>query len=277
MSDGAQVRTLDDLKEHFDIEKVVGYFTDGRLLNWLQSRYYDEEADKVEQLTANDPQLQQKLCAIFGVESTQDIDPEEIAHMHERLNKLKQYTYDKEILDNVDIVAFDQEDLSDLLDEYKPLIYLCNNKFVIPLRETHKIYIGVGKAVAVIRSNKLVDFDELNINFKSMRFDDNYDALFKAQQSNDDNAADERGDFKTAMKKYKKATELNPNEKHFWYHLGQMYRLGRGTNKNLYEAFNFYTKAVKIDDNNIYALKNLADCYRYGDGTAEDSHKAFEL
>ena len=32
MADGAQVRTLDDLKEHFDIEKVVGYFTDGRLL-----------------------------------------------------------------------------------------------------------------------------------------------------------------------------------------------------------------------------------------------------
>ena len=29
MADGAEVRTLDELKEHFDVESVVGYFSDG--------------------------------------------------------------------------------------------------------------------------------------------------------------------------------------------------------------------------------------------------------
>ena len=67
MADGAEVRTLDELKEHFDIESVVGYFHDGRLLNWLKARYYDPEAEQVEQLVKGDKDISQKLCAIFGV------------------------------------------------------------------------------------------------------------------------------------------------------------------------------------------------------------------
>ena len=180
MADGAQVRTIEELKEHFDVESVVGYFTDGRLLNWLQSRYYDDEADKVERLTKDDPQLHKKLCAIFGVESAQDVDPEEIARRQERLNRLKQYTDDREIWNLVDQVAFDQEDLSDLLDENTTLIYLCNNRFTIPLRITDKTYVGIGKAIAVIRTDKPVDFDKLNITFKKVRFDDDYQKIIDA-------------------------------------------------------------------------------------------------
>ena len=180
MSNGEQVRTLDELKENFDIESVVGYFNDGRLLNWLQARYYDEEADKISALSKDDPQLQKKLCNIFGVESKdEEIDVEEIANRQERLNRLKQYTDDKEILERVDLVAFNQEDLGDLLDEEKPLIYLCHNKFIIPLRETHKTYIGIGKAVAVIRSEEIVDFEEKHIKFKDVVFDDDYENLIK--------------------------------------------------------------------------------------------------
>lgn len=188
MSNGEQVRTLDELKENFDIESVVGYFNDGRLLNWLQARYYDEEADKISALSKDDPQLQKKLCDIFGVESKdEEINVEEIANRQERLNRLKQYTDDKEILERVDLVAFNQEDLGDLLDEEKPLIYLCHNKFIIPLRETHKTYIGIGKAVAVIRSSKTVDFDEKHIKFKDVVFDDDYENLIKQTVSNEKN------------------------------------------------------------------------------------------
>lgn len=69
MADGEQVRNIDALKEHFDLEKVVGYYLDGRLLNWLKDRYYIEEAAKVAELSKDDPQLHNKLCYIFGVES----------------------------------------------------------------------------------------------------------------------------------------------------------------------------------------------------------------
>ena len=42
LADGTEARTLDELREHFDSESVVGYFHDGRLLTWLRSRYYDD-------------------------------------------------------------------------------------------------------------------------------------------------------------------------------------------------------------------------------------------
>lgn len=178
MEDGAQVRNIDDLKEHFDVGSVVRDFSSGKLLTWLEDRYYDDEADAISALNDNDNYLEAKLCEIFGVET-----PEEIERRIERLNRLKQYTDDKKILANVDKVAFDQEELADLLDEGVDEIYLCANRFVIPLRMKNKNYIGVGKVVAVIRSKEPVDFDKIHITFKNVRFDDDYQRLLPKDTS----------------------------------------------------------------------------------------------
>ena len=169
MKDGLEVRNIDDLKAHFDMNSVVREFKDGRLLTWLEDRYYDEEAAAIKKILPGDDYLAQKLCKIFGVET-----PEDVARRAERLNRLKNYTSDKNILANVDRVAFDQEDLADLLDEDVDEIYLCANRFVIPLRMKNKNYIGVGNAIAVIRSKEPVDFGKLNIKFKKISFDDDY-------------------------------------------------------------------------------------------------------
>ena len=297
MADGADVRTIDELKEHFDVESVVGYFTDGRLLNWLQVRYYDDEADKVQRLKPNDPQLHKKLCAIFGVKSeVEELDLEEISRRHERLNKLKQYTADENILAHVDQVAFDQEDLGDLLDEDATLIYLCNNRFTIPLRVTDKTYIGVGKAIAVIRSNKLVDFDALNIKFKGMRFDDNYDALLKAQELAEENkiaaakaalpknlydagkAAFNAGNYETALEKYKQAAELDFSEA--FSSIGHLYLYGYGVDKNLNEARRWFKLGMDEGDDSafiwyLFTFKSDNDLYIVS--TEKNRREAFNL
>ena len=172
MADGTKVRDLDALKEHFDVESVEKYFRDGKLLIWLEDRYYDDEADSVRAINANDAYLAAKLCKIFDVET-----PEDIERRIERLNRLKNYTDDEKILVNVDKVAFDQEDLADLLDADTNEIYLCDNRFSIPLRVKNKNYIGISKAVAVIRSDKLVDFKNLGISFKNISFNPEYAKL----------------------------------------------------------------------------------------------------
>ena len=172
MADGTKVRDLDALKEHFDVESVEKYFRDGKLLIWLEDRYYDDEADSVRAINANDAYLAAKLCKIFDVET-----PEDIERRIERLNRLKNYTDDEKILANVDKVAFDQEDLADLLDADTNEIYLCDNRFSIPLRVKNKNYIGISKAVAVIRSDKPVDFEALNIGFKNISFNPEYAKL----------------------------------------------------------------------------------------------------
>jgi len=171
MADGVEVRNIDDFKANFDIDLVTQYFFDGRLLTWLEDRYYDEEATEIKKLSPDDELLEQKLCKIFDKET-----PEEIAR-RERLNRLKKYTKDENILANVDFVAFDQEELADLLDEDAKEIFLCENRFVIPLRMKNKNYIGVGNAIAVIRSKEPVDFDKLKITFKNIAFDDDYQKI----------------------------------------------------------------------------------------------------
>jgi hypothetical protein len=67
MADGAKVRTLEDLRDHFDWPHVLGYFLDGKLAEWLRDRYFDELAASVESLPAESPDLEQQLCHLLGV------------------------------------------------------------------------------------------------------------------------------------------------------------------------------------------------------------------
>ena len=62
LKDGADIRTLESLQEHFDLEKVTAYFLNGKLLEWLEDRYYDEEADKIRSLNKDAGDFNQQLC-----------------------------------------------------------------------------------------------------------------------------------------------------------------------------------------------------------------------
>lgn len=89
------------------------------------------------------------------------------------------YTEEK-ILSKTENIAFDQTNLEELISEGVSEIYLCGKKFKIPLDACNKTYIGVGDVVAIIDSEKLVDFDALNISFKKITFDENYKQLQKS-------------------------------------------------------------------------------------------------
>lgn len=143
MADGVQVRTLEALKESFDVERVVGYFLEGKLQTWLEDRYYEDEAEAVAALSKEDAQLGRKLSEIFDVEyvETEAVDVEEIAWKNERLAKLKQLTDDDEIIKNIDSVAFNQEELADLYEEGVEKIYLCEGEFNIPKSKQKLEYI----------------------------------------------------------------------------------------------------------------------------------------
>ena len=181
MKDDVQARNLDELKENFDLDKAIGYFLDGKLLTWLEARYYDTEAEAVRNLNKDDADVHRRLCKIFGVEyhagEAPEIDVEAVAERNRRLSELRQYTSDSAILKKVDQVAFNQEDFADLIDENITEIYLCNNLFVIPSNARNKHYIGIRKAEALIRSKGLVDLNELGITFENVKFDIEYEKL----------------------------------------------------------------------------------------------------
>lgn len=170
LKDGYQVRTLEEMREHFDLEKVLNYYQNGKLLIWLSDRCYEKELKELQSINGTSPDLAKRLCDIFGVFNTSigNINLEEMMEKQERLERLKQYTFDTEILDHIKQVAFDQEELAELLDEGCDVIYLCGNKFRIPLKLHNKHYIGVGKAKVVLTVDSTYDFKTTNIKFTNI-------------------------------------------------------------------------------------------------------------
>lgn len=197
MGNEVYVRTLDELKENYNTEKVTEYFLDGRLLTWLKDRYYEEEAEQVQELAeqGDKDNLAVKLGKIFGAEiKAEEIDVEALEIRREKLEKLRQITADDKILENVDKVAFSQEELGDLLDAEEEVIYLCGEKFRIPLSVKNVRYIGLNNPVVTIGGKGEINLEASGIVFENCEFSDDTKARLAVKE---DKAVVEHNDIIT--------------------------------------------------------------------------------
>lgn len=170
MGDGVNVRTLEDLRQHFDFNEVTGYYVDHKLIEWLEDRYYDDVKQGIEALDDKDPDFAQKFCQVLGVEwkpsyvfnSDQKLD-------YERKEDLvKQTTTDPLALRHVKSLAMSQEELEILLTSGMREIYLLGDTedeqriFTIPVTFTKRSFIGVGGKVFVDfkQDGKKIPFDQ---------------------------------------------------------------------------------------------------------------------
>jgi len=180
MKSGVQVATVDELRANFDLEKILIYLENGKLEKFLRDRFYTDEADVLQNLFAQDKNTPKKICEILGVNYEKFADTaEEIFWRRERLERLKKFTNDAAILKHVDDVAFDQDDLEDILSQKNipATIYLCDKIFRFPsgiLRIKNIRYIGIGKVTVVVESIKEIDFTALNISFENIELDKAY-------------------------------------------------------------------------------------------------------
>lgn len=177
LKDDCEARTMEELREYFDLEKIIGYFQDGRLVTWLSARHYADEAESIEKISKASSRIGEELCGILGVEFTGKVDVEDIAWHMERLERLKQYTANPEILSNVDVVAFDQDDLEGIIEEEDTdVIYLCGAKFILNsglLRKHNVRYVGILKNTKiVIDCKESVDFQESSFFFENIEIDE---------------------------------------------------------------------------------------------------------
>ena len=180
-SGGVNVSDMTALREHFDLKACAEYLQNGKLAEWLSDRLYDDEAAAVRAINADDKNWAQELCKIFGVDydlvSEQLDDEETIAWRRERRERLKKFTSDATILKRVDDVAFDQDDLIDILREENipSTIYLCDGNFIFPsgaLKKQNITYVGVSDNVSVkidtLNSFDSFDLEALGIIFKNV-------------------------------------------------------------------------------------------------------------
>ena len=172
MKDGVEIRrNLDELREHFDMEMVIEHFLSGKLQKWLEDRYYDEEASKIKMIDKDSDSFHRQLCEALGVEYEGEMpDIEEMERVNEKKAILRERTSDAEILSHAAQTAFTQEDLSDLLDMDEKEIYLCGERFNVPIRMEGKRYIGIlGTPVIRIQASCQADLDKKDISFENVQ------------------------------------------------------------------------------------------------------------
>lgn len=109
MKDGEEARSLEELREVFDLESVMEYLLDGRLERWLEDRCYEAEGKAVASLSGDGQDVGEKLCRIFQV--PYDREKWEAIKARQEIGKLAM-----EYMENTDILG----KISKLLGEKEP-------------------------------------------------------------------------------------------------------------------------------------------------------------
>ena len=171
LKDGHEVRNnIEEIAEYFDYGKMVEYFHDGSLLQWLEDRRYEKEAIALSALKANKSDFKEKLCYIFKVDSKTIADNtaiEDVTLIKKR-DLIKQYTNDENILGNIDKVAIDNNELLDLINTGIKEIYLCGNTFTIPDTAENVRFVGVNKPYLVVRRYNIENKSQNNVEFDNV-------------------------------------------------------------------------------------------------------------
>lgn len=69
LRDDQRVYTMEELREYFHFKKIYEYFRNGKLAEWLETRYYEEEARQIQELDPQENGVMKKLCRILSVDS----------------------------------------------------------------------------------------------------------------------------------------------------------------------------------------------------------------
>lgn len=198
-SDGREINTMEEIIENFDYDEIVKFIETEELFEWLDSRYEDAITSKIKKLDKEDIYYKTKIHEIFGLEYIEPrIEIEEVKkekeftkEQLERIEKLKEYTEDTDIHKYIDKVAFNQDELYDLLDMAETNIFLCGEKFNIPINKNNMVYIGINKPIIYIASKEYIDFDKRDIHIVGCEFDDKYKEVL-----NENNICIEESEYK---------------------------------------------------------------------------------
>ena len=182
MKDGYKVRTMEELRTHSDPESIIEYFLNGKLKNWLKDRYYQEEVNAIDELEISNDNLIERIYSILHLKKEINdnvTEVEKIIRQQDIKSKIKQYTDDEEILNNIDCVATSQEEFESVLEEKRSIAYLLGEKFIIFDNIKNIIIKGINNPEVIVNSEGVIDFKERQVYFENCHFDLEYESLIE--------------------------------------------------------------------------------------------------
>ena len=165
---------IEEIREYFDYGKMLEYFQDGSLQQWLDDRHYEAESIALSVLAVDEPDFKEKLCYIFRVDNESVEDDKNIIENAETIKKkgiIKQYTTDEQVLASIETVATNQDELEQLMGHSITQIYLCGSVFSIPSKCAGVKYIGIGNVTVKVSQNDILYFEKNDIVFENINID----------------------------------------------------------------------------------------------------------
>ena len=153
--DGQQVRTVEELRENFNLEDVLKHFYSGKLQKWLVSHDYKHELDQVKDIASSKKlDVSSKLLDIFKIE----YDKKELKHFIDELNQCESIAQQAVVGDSSEqrntkrTASLSKKATSSTYDKYKRLvdeicmhdhkIDLIRQKIDIIVRKYYKHYLN---------------------------------------------------------------------------------------------------------------------------------------
>lgn len=173
MKDNVEVWELEELRGNFDMEKAIEYFSNKKLMTWLENTYNDEALKKIEKLTGEERDFAQKFTEALGVKC--DFDNKEVERMIRnslKKEKVKKFFSPEQVEKIAEHTAEDQKELEKLVKKGKNKIYLLSGIFVIPVKMKNVELIGIDHPKIIIKAKTPLDFDKQNIKLTNVEAGD---------------------------------------------------------------------------------------------------------
>lgn len=194
MTDGKEIRNLKELRDNADMSRIVEYFINGTLQEWLSELYTDEGDSiglKLDEIAETDNELVIKLMNALKIDNskkTPQVDIDEI----ELKNKLAEKIENPEKI--IHETADSQERLEKLLGSGVKTIYLYANTFSISKSVHHIEFKGIDHPRVIIleRNKELFLKQENSFDQEIEAGDKKSGKLLKALQYKKSEGAEER-------------------------------------------------------------------------------------
>ena len=173
MKNGAAVRSIGELRENFDMESVVEHFATGKLMQWLESNYYDDALNSIQELTGEEKDFGERMAKSLGVawDNTTEINFTRVLKETKLKEQIKPYV-SEEKMSEITYIADTQDEMEHLARKGCTPIYLFGKQFMIQDWMEEVECIGINNPLVSIQSESKEEFRKKKIKLSNVIFPD---------------------------------------------------------------------------------------------------------